>query len=109
MYDYMYMLVDTFLKSYELSDDLYNDLTRLNKCVVTKHNDISDYMIGLNNTIFTYITDTESPLQNNKEVIDVYYPHDPIKSKDINWFMESIFYARRRSFGKNYLKRSYEN
>ena len=109
MYDYMYMLVDKFLKSYELSDDLYNDLTRLNKCVVTKHNDISDYTIGLNNTILTYITDTESPLQNNKEVIDVYYPHDPIKSKDIDWFMESIFYARRRSFGKNYLRRSYES
>jgi len=109
LYDHMYDLVNDFLLTYDLPPDLYNDLTRLNKCVVTKHNNIVDYKIKLNNKIFNYITDTETELEMCEEVVDVYYPHDPIKSKDINWFMESIFFARRRSFGKNYLKGYYEN
>jgi len=109
LYDHMYKLVNEFLLTYDLPSDLYNDLTKLNKCVVTKHNNIVDYKIKLNNKIFNYITDTETELEMCEEVVDVYYPHDPIKSKDINWFMESIFFARRRSFGKNYLRGYYEN
>jgi len=109
LYDHMYKLVNEFLLTYDLPSDLYNDLTKLNKCVVTKHNNIVDYKIKLNNKIFNYITDTETELEMCEEVVDVYYPHDPIKSKNINWFMESIFFARRRSFGKNYLRGYYEN
>ena len=43
-------------------------------------------------------------LKETNQTVSVTYPHDPIRSKNLAWFMESLFFARRRSFGKNYLK-----
>ena len=43
-------------------------------------------------------------LKKETQIIQITYPHDPIRSKDLAWFMESLFFARRRSYGKNYLK-----
>ena len=43
-------------------------------------------------------------LKESTQTIQITYPHDPLRSKDLAWFMESLFFARRRSFGKNYLK-----
>lgn len=104
MYDKMYELINKYLKTFNLSEQLYNDLIELNKCVVTKQRDIKDYQIQTKYNILEYILDMDSELLETNQIIQISYPHDPIRSKDLAWFMESLFFARRRSYGKNYLK-----
>lgn len=104
LYNKMYNLVDDYLKTFNLSDQLYNDLIELNKCVVTKQRDIKDYQIQTKYNILEYILDMDTELLVLPQTIQITYPHDPIRSKELAWFMESLFFARRRSYGKNYLK-----
>jgi hypothetical protein len=104
IYDKMYELIDKYLKSFNLSDDLHSDIIQLNKCVVSKQRDLKNYQIQTNYNILQYILDESTELIKTKSVIEVDYPHDPIRSKNLAWFMESLFFARRRSYGKNYLK-----
>lgn len=103
-YETMYELVNEYLKTFELNDELYSDLIRINKCVVAKHGYLNDYQIQTKYNILEYILDMDVELNKTHQSIQVTYPHDPIRSKDLAWFMESLFFARRRSFGKNYLK-----
>lgn len=104
MYEHLYGLVNDFLKEYKLADVLHYELMKLNRCLVAKHDDLSDYEITNYFNLFEYITNMDEPLREEKSEILVTYTHDPIRSKDIAWFMESLFFARRRSFGKNYLQ-----
>jgi len=104
LYEKMYKLVDEYTNSFKLPNDLYSDLMVLNRCVVAKQKDIKNYTITTKYNILEYIADANSTLNNTDNLIRIDYPHDPIRSKDLAWFMESIFFARRRSFGKNYLR-----
>lgn len=104
IYEHLYNLVDKFLKEYKLSDELHSELMKINKCLVAKHSNLNDYKIQNHFNIFEYITNMDAELKEEKVDVLVNYPHDPIRSKDIAWFMESLFFARRRSFGKNYLQ-----
>lgn len=103
-YELMYDLVNEYLKLFELDDEIYKDLIRLNKCVVAKHGYLNNYEIKTKYNILEYILDMDVELKETNQMVSVTYPHDPIRSKDLAWFMESLFFARRRSFGKNYLK-----
>lgn len=103
-YETMYDLINEYLKTFELNDELYSELIRLNKCVVSKHGYLNDYQIQTKYNILEYILDMEVELKETNQLVQITYPHDPIRSKDLAWFMESLFFARRRSFGKNYLK-----
>ena len=103
-YELFYNLIGEYLKIYNLPKDLETELLHLNGCVVSKFRDLSDYQITLNYNLLDYIIDMDTELEHKETIIDVNYPHDPIRSKDLAWFMESIFFARRRSFGKNYLR-----
>ena len=104
LYNKMYELINEYLKTYNLSDELYSDIIQLNRCVVSKQRDLKDYEIQTKYNILEYILNEDSKLTKTKSIIGVEYPHDPIRSKDLAWFMESLFFARRRSYGKNYLK-----
>lgn len=104
MYDTMYELVNSFLKTYELEDDIYSDLIKLNTTLVSKHSNLDNFNIQTEYNLFEYILDMDVQLERKQTELEITYPHDPIRSKDLGWFMESIFFARRRSFGKNYLK-----
>ena len=103
-YELFYNLISEYLKIYDLPDEIQTDLLNLNKCVVSKFRDLNDYTIELNHNLLDYIIDMDTELETTNTIINVKYPHDPIRSKDLAWFMESIFFARRRSFGKNYLQ-----
>ena len=100
----MYSLIDEFLCRYQIETDILNDIVNLNKCVVAKQRDLKDYQIKTKYNILEYILDMDVELKKSNQRIQITYPHDPIRSKDLAWFMESLFFARRRSFGKNYLK-----
>lgn len=104
MYEYMFYLINEYIKKYDLPPDLYDDLIKLNKCVVSKHNEFESFKLNLHYNIMDYLINTDSTLINKNELVEIIYPHDPIRSKNMDWFLESIFYARRRSFGKNYIK-----
>lgn len=104
LYDTMYELINKYLKTFNLSDELYLDIIQLNRCVVSKQRDLKDYQIQSKYNILEYILNEDSKLENTTTIVGVEYPHDPIRSKDLAWFMESLFFARRRSYGKNYLK-----
>jgi hypothetical protein len=71
--------------------------------VVAKQRNLQNYQIQTKHNLIEYLLETDAGLNKTITNIEVTYPHDPVKSKDIAWFMESIFYARRRSFGKNYV------
>lgn len=104
IYDKMYELIDKYLKSFNLSDDLHSDIIQLNRCVVSKQRDLKNYQIQSKYNILEYILNEDSKLEKTTTLVKIEYPHDPIRSKDLFWFMESLFFARRRSYGKNYLK-----
>ena len=104
MYDKMYSLINEFLKSYDLPAELYNELINLNTFVVSKQRDLKNYELKLKFNILEYILNEEVELIKKENNISVIYPHDPERSKDMAWFLESLFFARRRSYGKNYLK-----
>jgi hypothetical protein len=72
--------------------------------VVSKQRDLKDYEIHTKYNILEYILDMDVELNEKNQKVSITYPHDPIRSKDLAWFMESLFFARRRSFGKNFLK-----
>ena len=105
LYEKIYQLVEDYTRTFQLPNELYSDLITLNRCVVAKQKDIKNYTVTTKYNILEYITDANSTLKNTENLISINYPHDPIRSKDLAWFMESIFFARRRSFGKNYLTR----
>lgn len=104
LYDTMYELINEYLKTFNLPNELYLDIIQLNRCVVSKQRDLKDYQIQSKYNILEYILNEDSKLENITTIVGVEYPHDPIRSKDLAWFMESLFFARRRSYGKNYLK-----
>ena len=104
LYDKMYNLIEEYLLTFNLPRELYLDLIKINKSVVAKPRNLENFELDLNYNILEYILDMETELKNITESIEVTYPHDPIRSKDLNWFIESLFFARRRSYGKNYLK-----
>ena len=104
LYNKMYELIGEYLKSYNLPNDLYLDIIKLNRCVVSKQRDLKDYQIQSKYNILEYILNEDSKLIKTKSMIGIEYPHDPIRSKNLAWFMESLFFARRRSYGKNFLK-----
>lgn len=103
-YEKMYGLIEHFLNRYDIPTEIYVDLTKLNRCVVSKQRDLKDYEIHTKYNILEYILDMDVELNEKNEKVSIIYPHDPIRSKDLAWFMESLFFARRRSFGKNFLK-----
>jgi len=104
LYEQMYSLIDDFLCRYKIDTILLSDILNLNKCVVAKQRDLKDYKIQTKYNILEYILDMDVELKKETKTIQIAYPHDPIRSKDLGWFMESLFFARRRSYGKNYLK-----
>lgn len=104
LYQKMYSLINEFLKSYNLPDEIYKELVELNQFVVAKQRDLKDYQIQTKYNILEYILDEGTELKESNQMVQITYPHDPIRSKDLEWFMESLFFARRRSYGKNYLK-----
>jgi hypothetical protein len=103
-YEKMYGLIEHFLRRYDIPTEIYVDLTKLNRGVVGKQRELKDYEIHTNYNILEYILDMRAELNETNQKVSVTYPHDPVRSKDLAWFMESLFFARRRSFGKNYLK-----
>jgi len=103
-YEKMYGLIEDFLNRYDIPTEIYVDLTKLNRCVVGKQRELKNYEIHTKYNILEYILDMAAELNEKNQTASVIYPHDPIRSKDLAWFMESIFFARRRSFGKNYLQ-----
>jgi tRNA A37 methylthiotransferase MiaB len=104
-YHKMYSLINEYLKTFNLPNEIYTDLILLNESVVAKQGNLINYEIKTKYNILEYILHTDSKLKKEDVVVNVTYPHDPIRSKDLGWFMESIFFARRRSFGKNFLRK----
>jgi hypothetical protein len=100
----MYELLSRFIDTYELPIEITQDLMMLNKCVVAEQRNLIDYSFNMNYNLLEYIIDMDSELKGEETTIKITYPHDPIRSKDLAWFMESLFFARRRSFGKNFLE-----
>lgn len=105
LYNHFYNLVENFLEQYELDAEIYKELILLNRCLVSKHNKFETLNINLKYNIFEFITDNIVDFRKENNQLKIYYPHDPIRSKDKAWFMESIFFARRRSYGKNFISK----
>ena len=103
-YDYMYKILYEFVKIYKLPKDIEDDLFKVNNSVVARQRNIEDFYLDVNFNILDYITKTNCELKKIKKKLSVNYSHDIVKSKDLFWFLESIFFARRRSFGKNFIK-----
>jgi hypothetical protein len=103
-YEHMYELLSRFIDTYKLPIEITQDLMMLNKCVVAEQRNLIDYSFNMNYNLLEYIIDMDSELKGEETTIKITYPHDPIRSKDLAWFMESLFFARRRSFGKNFLE-----
>ena len=106
MYNHMFELIERFVERYEIDDKIKKDLFQLNRSIVVRQNEIKNFKLNLKYNIFDYINNENVELikQNNEVLVE--FSHDPIRSKDIGWFMESIFFARRRSYGKNYIKKN---
>ena len=97
------IFLEKITKNWVYIENYLKNLRKIVKVVKSSGN-LKDFEIELDYNIHEYITNSEVELKHTKTKVEITYPHDPIRSKDMAWFMESIFYARRRSYGKNYLK-----
>jgi hypothetical protein len=103
-YEHMYNLIEKYLLKYNIDKAILNDLLILNRSLVAKQRNLTNFSFMNNYNLLSYITNNDTKLNKIKNKVSVKFTHDPIRSNDISWFMESIFFARRRSYGKNYLK-----
>jgi len=100
---HIFDLIDKFLNEFMLPDDLHNQLIMLQRNFLIDYNDIANYPKALEfkNDVLGYV-------QNISELSDsATYEFDFPEDKDMSLqrFCEQIFFARRRNFGKAWLRK----
>jgi radical SAM superfamily enzyme YgiQ (UPF0313 family) len=106
MYEHMFNLIERFANKYKIKTEIKKDLFLLNRSLIVKQHEIKNHKIKLKHNLFDFINSESVNLKKIDNEILVEFTHDQIKSKDVAWFIESIFFARRRSYGKYFLKNS---
>lgn len=100
---HIFDLIDKFLNEFMLPDNLHNQLIMLQRNFLIDYNDITNYPKNLEfeNDVLGYV-------QNISELSDsATYEFDFPEDKDMSLqrFCEQIFFARRRNFGKAWLRK----
>jgi len=103
LYEQMYQAIEVFVdSSYNIPDDIKKNLYQLNRQLVAQHGQFDDQLTVYQYNLLSYLHGQD--LITGPSVIKTSYPHDKERSKDLRFFIESIYFARRRSFGKNFLE-----
>lgn len=103
LYEQMYQAVEAFVDSaYNISKDIKQDLFKLNRQLVTQYGHYDDRTETYRYNLLPYIQGAE--LEHVDSLVKIRYPHDKQRSQNLGFFIESIYFARRRSFGKNFLE-----
>lgn len=103
LYEQMYQAIEVFVdSSYDIPDDIKKNLYQLNRQLVAQHGQFDDQLTVYQYNLLSYLHGQD--LITGPSVIKTSYPHDKERSKDLGFFIESIYFARRRSFGKNFLE-----
>lgn len=102
-YDHVYGLLEKFMQRYNIDEELLNDLFVLQRNYLVVHNKVKLYPLKLsfNYNIYDYIVfDQKLTRKNTDYTLD--FPED----KDIKFqtFLEKIYFARRRNYGKAVIK-----
>lgn len=103
-YNIMYNLIESFVERYNMEDTIKKEIFKINRSIVVRQNEIKNYNLNFDYNILDYINNEDTTLQKINNNVSVLFRHDPIRSLDMSWFLESIFFARRRSYGKNLIK-----
>ena len=99
-------LVEEFVRSEfkdHLDQDLMDELLKFNRLHVNRHGDFDDRYATIGYNFLDYLI-------YNKDFVKapvtyrIYFGHDRTRCADKNWYVESIYFSRRRGFGKNFLE-----
>ena len=105
--DRYYNLVEDFVRdrySNKVPPELLDDVIKLNKLHTTRYGEFDDSYHTLAYNLHDYLISKDVKLVKQPTTLRVYYPHDRERSMDFLWYVESLYYARRRNFGKNFLE-----
>lgn len=103
-YEHVFKLIDNFLKTtYILERDIFDDLKLLQQNVIINYSNIQSYPFTkqFNHDILGYINGKEL---NIEHIYTFDFPENKLMS--LQQFCESLFFARRRNFGKSYITKN---
>ena len=100
---HIFDLIDMFLNEFMLPDDLHNQLMMLQRNFLIDYNDIANYPKALEfkNDVLGYVQNISELSDSATHEFD--FPED--KDMSLQRFCEQIFFARRRNFGKAWLRK----
>jgi len=103
-YDRMFSILDSFLKRYQLPDDLHADIMRFQRRYLVAYDLVHTYPDNLELTynIWEYLT-FDQDLIKATTVYQLDFPED--KAMSFPRFLELFYFARRRNFGKTTVER----
>jgi hypothetical protein len=98
-YDHIFDLLDQFLASYNLPEDLHRATMQFQRRYLVRYDQISTYPenLDLDYNLWEYLT-FDQPLQLQSTSYRLDFPED--KNMSFARFLELFYFARRRNFGK---------
>jgi hypothetical protein len=103
-YDNIFAMLGQFMARYDLSPDLLSSLMRFQRRYLVAHEDMNSYpeRLTLDYNIWEYLTFGQDLEQRESSYL-LDFPED--KSMTLGRFLELIYFARRRNFGKTTVER----
>jgi hypothetical protein len=103
-YEAIFNMLSRFMQRYDLPQDMFDSLMRFQRRYLVAHDDMNSYpeQITLDYNIWEYLTfghDLEK--RSSSYLLD--FPED--KTMSLSRFLELIYFARRRNFGKTTVER----
>lgn len=98
-YEHVYQLLKSYMSKYDLDPQLLDDLIKFQKNYLVSYDEIKNYpmKLELSYNIYDYLV-YDAPLEKTTSVYTMSFPEDP--NMTFQQFLEKIYFARRRNFGK---------
>jgi radical SAM superfamily enzyme YgiQ (UPF0313 family) len=100
--NHIFSIIAEYTKQFELEDRLFDQLIEFQKTYIVDHSNIASYprVVNTDYNFLSYIQGT-GPLDISAQY-EFEFPED--KHMSLQQFCEQIFFARRRNFGKSWIK-----
>jgi hypothetical protein len=84
--------------------EILDEVIRFNNSYITRYGEFEDGIYELDYNLHEYLVYKDAELVKKPTKIRTWFPHDLERSKDFLWYVQAVYFARRRNFGKNFLE-----
>ena len=84
--------------------EILDEVIRFNNSYITRYGEFDDGIYELDYNLHEYLVYKDAELVKKPTKIRTWFPHDLERSKDFLWYVQAVYFARRRNFGKNFLE-----